>query len=100
MLQVLGDGTYGGLHQQLSHPVAMMLPCLAPWFTVICVFPFSFLQGNCIPVSAHFQVFLRFIPAVPLLVFIATDENYCRVVEMFGYHICFKWLVLIQKRIK
>ena len=36
----------------------------------------------------HFQLLLlHFIPAIPLLVFIATDEDYCRVVKTFGYHI-------------
>ena len=31
--------------------------------------------------------FYIFIPAAPLLVLIATDEDYCIVVEMFGFHI-------------
>ena len=40
-------------------------------------------RGLCV----HFRLFLRFIPAVPLLVLIATDEDCCRVVEMSGFHI-------------
>ena len=31
--------------------------------------------------------FYVFIPAVPLLVLFATDEDYCIVVETFGIHI-------------
>ena len=31
--------------------------------------------------------FYAFIPAVPLLVLFATDEDYCILVEMFGIHI-------------
>ena len=31
--------------------------------------------------------FYVFIPAAPLLVLIATDEDYCIVVETFGFHI-------------
>ena len=33
------------------------------------------------------QPCVSFIPAVPLLVLIATDEDYCIVVETFGFHI-------------
>ena len=43
--------------------------------------------------------FYVFIPAAPLLVIFATDEDYCIVVETFGFHILF-WverLVLLQK---
>ena len=42
-----------------------------------------FLQGIVVTSGC----FLCFIPAVPLLVLIATDEDYCRVVETFGFHI-------------
>ena len=56
-------------------------------FIVVIVFFFSFSPGNCTPFSAHFRLFLRFIPALPLLVLIATDEDYCIVVETFGFHI-------------
>ena len=64
-----------------------MLPCLAPWIWFaddICVFP-SHKGIIASPLSAHFSCF--YIPALPLLVFIASDEDYCRVVETFGYHI-------------
>ena len=40
--------------------------------------------------------FYVFIPAAPLLVLFATDEDYCIVVEMFGFHILIQ-LVLLQK---
>ena len=53
-------------------PPDILLPCLASLFIVI-VFFLSFPPGNCAPFSAHFWLFLCFIPAVPLLVFIATD---------------------------
>ena len=40
--------------------------------------------------------FYVFIPAAPLLVLFATDEDYCIVVETFGLHILIQ-LVLLQK---
>ena len=51
-----------------------------------------FYNGPSQDISDHYRkvafFFLRcFIPAVPLMVLIATDEDYCRVVEMFGFHI-------------
>ena len=39
------------------------------------------------------------IPAAPLLVLFATDEDYCIVVETFSFHILI-WLVLLQKGFK
>ena len=71
-----------------------MLPCLASLFISIVVF--SFQPGNC----AHFWLFLRFIPAAPLLVLIATDEDYCRVVETFGFHILSWTASVVTKRNK
>ena len=43
-------------------------------------------NGNSNCSKGHFQLFLHFIPAVPLLLLIATDENYCRVIETSGFH--------------
>ena len=45
---------------------------------------FSFPPGFC----AHFSCFCIY-TAVPLLVLIATDEDYCKVVETFGFCILF-----------
>ena len=41
--------------------------------------------------------FYVFIPAAPLLVLIATDEDYCIVVETPGFHILSSTVVLLQK---
>ena len=79
----------------------IMLPCLAPCVTVIMCLSFFLPTRDLYPFSAHFWLFLCFIPAVPLLVVIATEEDYCRVVETFGYYSSL-WMasVDIQKRIK
>ena len=39
------------------------------------------------PFSAHFWLLFMFYTSVPLLVFIAIEEDCYRVVETFGYHI-------------
>ena len=64
----------------------IMLPCLAPCVTVIMCLSFFLPTRDLYPFSAHFWLFLCFIPAVPLLVVIATEEDYRRVVETFGYY--------------
>ena len=62
-----------------------MLSCLASLFIVI-VFFFSFLPSREL---CSLPVVFTFIPAVPLLVLIDTDEDYCIVVETSGFHILF-----------
>ena len=49
------------------------------------------------PFSAHFWLFLCFIPAVPLLVIIATEEDYRRVVETFGYYFSL-WMASVDTK--
>ena len=44
--------------------------------------------------------FYVFIPAAPLLVLIATDEDYCIVVETSGFHILSSTASVVTKRIK
>ena len=51
-----------------------------------CYICFSFPPVICTPFSAHFWLFLRFIPAVLLVFLIATEEDYRRAVKTFGYY--------------
>ena len=65
----------------------------------ICTVAEHLMHGTSVSSMVHCHVFSFFLPArpfcfyisyqlyVPLLVFIVTDEDYCRVVRMFGYHI-------------
>ena len=66
-------------HQTLIYVDNVALSSL---IVFVIVFFFSFPPGNC----AHLQLFLHFISAVPHLLLIATDEDYCRVVETSGFH--------------
>ena len=51
-----------------------------------CVFLFLFLPAWEL---CSLPVVFTFIAAIPLLILIATDEDYCKVVETFGFYILF-----------
>ena len=80
MLQVLSDSSDPTHHQTLIYVDNVALSSLIVHFH--CVFLFLPTREFCsLPV-----VFLCFIPAVLLLVLIATDD-YCIIVETSGFHI-------------
>ena len=77
-------------HQTLIYVDNVVLSSLIVHCHCVCFFSFPSRQGIVLTSGCIYLLYYyTFIPAVPLLVLIATDEEYCKVVETSSFYILF-----------